>query len=43
MIASGNGHERIVQLLIDAGANKDLQDKVRISLYVGKGSPGGKG
>ena len=29
MIASCLGYDKVVQLLIDAGANKDLQDSVR--------------
>ena len=28
MIASGNGHEKVVELLLTAGAKVDLQDKV---------------
>ena len=28
MIASGNGHEKVVELLLTAGAKVDLQDEV---------------
>ena len=28
-LASGNGHHKVVELLLGAGANPDLQDKVR--------------
>jgi len=33
MNASFDGHERVVQLLLAAGANPDLQDKVRTAVY----------
>ena len=36
IFASANQHDRIVQLLIDAGANKDMQNDVsyNVNIYV---------
>ena len=31
MLASDKGYDEVVQLLVDAGADKDLQDKVNIN------------
>ena len=33
MEAAANGHDKIVDLLIKAKANVDLQDKVGLSIY----------
>ena len=32
--ASANGHHKVVELLLGAGANPDIQDKVRTVVYM---------
>jgi hypothetical protein len=34
MKAAYNGHERVVSLLIERGANLDIQNKVRINIII---------
>ena len=33
ILASELGNEKLVQMLIDGGANKDIQDRVQLHVY----------